>query len=72
MATGVAERMRRQLAHTHCSAIAGVVTASFGVAWVDSVQDLPPALERADALLYQAKKLGRNQVAWDDRLLGAL
>lgn len=64
-AAGVAERMRRQLAQTHCKAIAGAVTASFGVARVGSCEDLPFALERADALLYQAKNTGRNQVAWD-------
>ncbi len=72
VAAAVAERMRRQLAQTHCSAISGAVTASFGVAWVDSVQDLPRALERADALLYQAKNSGRNQVVCDDRVLGAV
>lgn len=65
IAAGVAERMRRQLAQTHCSAIAGAVTASFGVAGVGSSEDLPRALERADALLYLAKNAGRNRVAWD-------
>ncbi len=69
VAASVAERMRRQLSQTHCSAIAGAVTASFGVAWVASFQDLPQALERGDALLYQAKKSGRNQVVWDGQAL---
>ena len=72
VATVVAERMRRQLLQTHCSAIAGAVTASFGVAWVDSFQDLPQALERADALLYQAKKSGRNQVVSDAQAIASL
>ena len=64
-AAGVAERMRGQLAKTHCAAIAGAVTASFGVAGVGSSEDLPRALQRADALLYLAKNAGRNRVAWD-------
>jgi diguanylate cyclase (GGDEF)-like protein len=71
-AAGVAERMRRQLAQTHCHAIKGAVTASFGVAWVLSLQDLPQALERADGLLYQAKKSGRNQVIYDVQAIGRL
>ena len=69
VAASVAERMRRQLSHTHCSAIAGAVTASFGVSRVASFQDLAQALERADALLYQAKKAGRNQVVCDGQAL---
>ncbi len=71
VAAEVAERMRRQLAQTHCAAISGVVTASFGVSWVFSVQDLPRAIERADALLYQAKNAGRNQVMSSAEALGA-
>ncbi len=69
VAASVAERMRRQLSHTHCSAIAGAVTASFGVSRVASFQDLAQAHERADALLYQAKKAGRNQVVCDGQAL---
>ncbi|MET1114741.1 MAG: GGDEF domain-containing protein [Comamonas sp.] len=65
VAVNVAQRMRQQLAQTHCEAIAGAVTASFGVVRVGSCDDLPRALERADALLYRAKNAGRNQVAWD-------
>jgi diguanylate cyclase (GGDEF)-like protein len=64
----VAERIRSRLASAALE-IAGSevnVTASFGIAGVDSAaeQPLSPAalLERADRALYTAKHLGRNRV----------
>jgi|GEM_PF-2949604 len=42
------------------------VTVSIGVAWATSADDAPDELfERADAMLYQAKRNGRNQAQFD-------
>jgi len=41
---------------------AGPVTASFGVAQFDGVEDAASLIRRADAQLYCAKQAGRNQV----------
>ncbi len=68
-AIGIAETIRAALmglAIPHDrSPVAGVVTASLGVATVHCTQDGAPEdlIARADALLYQAKKNGRNQIA---------
>jgi diguanylate cyclase (GGDEF)-like protein len=62
-AVAVAQRIRRQLASMHIEATGGMaVTASFGIAMPASGSDLPRALTQADALLYQAKQAGRDQV----------
>lgn len=39
-----------------------VITSSFGVAYINTLADLDEGVRRADALLYQAKAEGRNQV----------
>lgn len=39
------------------------LTASFGVYMVDSPQEMPEHLKKADALLYHAKATGRNRIA---------
>ena len=38
------------------------ITASFGVAWMAPGQTLEQALARADAMLYEAKRAGRDRV----------
>lgn len=62
-AKAVAERMRAQIEGTHFPVISGSVTASFGVTLIAPGQALLAAIEDADAMLYQAKRAGRNQVA---------
>jgi diguanylate cyclase (GGDEF)-like protein len=62
VAEAVATRIRQLLATTHIDAIAGAVTASFGVSFPASASDLPRALAQADALLYRAKQAGRDRV----------
>ena len=49
-----------QLPHAK-SPIAGCVTLSLGAAWVHPHDTPDSAFQRADALLYQAKHLGRNR-----------
>lgn len=63
-ANAVAERMRIQIELTRFTAITGGVTASFGVTLIAAGQSLLAAIEDADAMLYQAKRAGRNQVAY--------
>jgi diguanylate cyclase (GGDEF)-like protein len=49
-------------------AVAGLpnFTVSFGVVEADRQEDLPVAIDRADAALFQAKREGRNQVVVHD------
>lgn len=61
-ATAVVQRMREQLAQQPCPSTGCRVTASFGVAIVESMGGLHAAIQQADALMYQAKRAGRNQV----------
>lgn len=61
-ASAVADRMREQLAQMHPAAGGRRLTASFGVAPVEGSQGLEAAIARADALLYEAKRSGRNRV----------
>ncbi len=63
-AKNVADRMRGQIAGTHIPAISGNVAASFGVTLITAGQSLLEAIAHADAMLYQAKRSGRNQVAY--------
>jgi diguanylate cyclase (GGDEF)-like protein/PAS domain S-box-containing protein len=59
----VVDRLRRAIAAARISTIRGdvSVTASFGIATVDSaVQDLETSLRLADEALYEAKRAGRN------------
>jgi diguanylate cyclase (GGDEF)-like protein len=73
----VAERIRSRLAATElpCGETSIIVTASIGVAGMDTPADneaLSPAalIERADRALYSAKNRGRNRVEmWDSDLL---
>ena len=63
-AYGVCERLRRRIEST-CMAFkndTANVTASFGVASLDTDKGLAYSLERADEMLYRAKKNGRNRV----------
>lgn len=57
----VAERMREQFAEVRL-AMGQKLTASFGVVVIESAQQLQSAIDQADALLYLAKKTGRNKV----------
>ncbi|HVR50004.1 MAG TPA: GGDEF domain-containing protein [Pseudorhodoferax sp.] len=61
-ASAVANRMREQLAQMPHPALGRPLTACFGVAPVEGAQGIQAAIDRADALLYQAKKTGRNKV----------
>lgn len=61
----VAERMRLQIAGTHFPALEGHLTASFGVALITPGKTIEYAIEQADAMLYHAKRTGRNQVVHD-------
>ena len=40
------------------------LTMSIGLSFFNQASELETALQDADLLLYQAKKLGRNQIAW--------
>lgn len=63
-AVGMAERLRRRLAD---AAPGGQhVTATIGVAQRAAGEDVEGLLIRADQLLYDAKRAGRNQVLGDD------
>lgn len=71
----VADRIRKRLASTElpCGEGSVVITASIGIATIDSSQPdvLSPAalIERADRALYAAKNRGRNRVeTWDHAL----
>lgn len=57
----LAERLRRIIADQQVSG-ARKITASFGVACLQSQEDLSQLFARADQALYRAKSLGRNQV----------
>ena len=64
----VAERVRARIASAPMRAgrngvIEAEVTASIGVACFDGADDAAALLKRADAALYEAKRLGRNRVA---------
>lgn len=56
------------LSITHAGSPHGVVTASFGVAWLAASSEPMPAQKiyaKADAAMYQSKATGRNQVTLD-------
>lgn len=63
-AQAIVERVRERLQSQVLGGLAAQlkVTASFGIAALSSAQDFEQALARADALLYQAKKAGRDCV----------
>jgi len=61
-AAQVAERLRSQMAATALPTV-GHITISLGVAhWPDSAADAQTVFQQADAMLYAAKRGGRNRV----------
>ncbi len=61
----VAERLRTRLMTLPIGGLPDdTLTASFGLAALPLDGNLDQAIQQADALLYQAKHAGRNQVAW--------
>ncbi len=64
-AQAVAERIRRRLAQISDDGQGIRITASFGLTPVSSADDLAYALERADTLLYEAKRAGRDRILAD-------
>ena len=56
----IAERLRRAI-ETGSEIHLPPVTASFGVACLEAGETIEDLIERADAALYEAKNLGRNQ-----------
>lgn len=67
-ARAACERIRSAIAAGPWSDVAQglAVTASFGLVQARKDEDAPALLQRADALLYQAKRSGRNRVVADD------
>lgn len=64
-AVALAERMRAQVAASPFDMPVGrIVTASFGVSFTPSGGTFTEAYGRADAALYEAKRRGRNSVAF--------
>ena len=64
-AVALAERMRAQVAASPFDIPVGrIVTASFGVSFTPSGGTFTEAYGRADAALYEAKRRGRNSVAF--------
>jgi diguanylate cyclase (GGDEF)-like protein len=63
----VAERIRCSVQDTPVFYEQGQIsiTVSIGVTLVEDMHDLPEAISRADASLYEAKKSGRNRVCVD-------
>lgn len=58
----VAERLRQQVERADMSPV-GQVTVSLGIAhWPASAADVAEVLKRADQMLYQAKRNGRNRI----------
>ncbi|MHA2939643.1 diguanylate cyclase [Vibrio sp. RC27] len=67
MARQFADNIRRSLEKISIKdrksgTMVGTITASFGVAQVQSDDSIDSFIERADSLMYEAKKLGRNRV----------
>lgn len=70
MALRAAERLRQNIecAQLEYQGNPFCLTSSFGVAaWRSGERDLKAAIARADAALYEAKRLGRNRVAGESR-----
>lgn len=60
-ASNTAEKLRRAI-ENHSFDTVGTVTASFGVAELESGDDADSLLKKADDALYKAKRSGRNRV----------
>jgi diguanylate cyclase (GGDEF)-like protein len=60
----ITQRIREQLRMTGFSALPDDmrITVSFGVAWMEPGRPLEQALACADAMLYEAKRAGRDRV----------
>lgn len=58
-----AENIRSQLSHTPLPQV-GIVTASFGVSSYTTGESMASLIQKADGLMYQSKKKGRNQVSF--------
>ena len=58
----VAEKLRSEIKQLHFSNQNLIVTASFGVANIQSGESFSQALGRADEALYEAKKTGRDRI----------
>lgn len=70
-ATGAAERLCREMANRVRAKPPTSITASFGVATLESSESGAALLARADAALYLAKTGGRNRVVADQGKFGA-
>lgn len=65
VALQVAERLRLQVERADMGVV-GRITISIGIAhWPGTAQDIAQVLKRADEMLYQAKRRGRNRVEVD-------
>lgn len=66
-AIGVCERLNRLVATSSIDGLAGSVsvTISFGATLAQPTDSCESVLRRADALLYQSKQFGRDQVVTD-------
>jgi len=63
-ACSTAEKLRAQVSANTCPETGKILTASFGVAAVETEDDPESLVERADRALYRSKKNGRNQVTF--------
>lgn len=67
-AVDMAERMRADIQSSRYGE-AGKITCSFGLAMLRDNEDSESFLQRGDSLLYEAKKCGKNRVAFERRIL---
>ena len=64
-ATELAERLRIAIGNNYCGD-AGSVTVSIGVAQYRRTEPILDFINRADAMMYEAKKAGKNRVISED------
>ena len=67
MALNIAERIRHAIESQPLKSNGQIIpiTASIGMDFFEHKEDFDKTMQSADLLLYQAKKLGRNQVQWE-------